>query len=76
VSDGTAERTADEKVKEGVEHLQNAALEMIAAARIFLDLAEEIVRDPGPLVARARSHAPDATGAESGHDGVQRIRVV
>ncbi len=30
----------------GVEHLQNAAREMIAAARLFLDAAEEVVEDP------------------------------
>jgi hypothetical protein len=67
--------TTEDKVREGVEHLQNAALEMIAAARIFLDVAEEIVRDPAPFVAKARQHA--APSAASGDDGgVQRIRVV
>ena len=63
----------DDKVKEGVEHLQNAALELIAAARIFLDIAEDIVRDPAPLVARATQHADRRTDAD---DAVQRIRVV
>lgn len=69
----TDDRTAEDKVKEGVEHLQHAALEMIAAARIFLDLAEEIVRDPGPLVARARPHT---AGGGDADERVQRIRVV
>lgn len=69
--------TDDDRLKEGVEHLQRAALEMIAAARVFLDLAEDAVRDPGPLLARARQHRPaaDADG-ERGDDGVQHIRVV
>jgi hypothetical protein len=37
---------ADERVAEGVDHLQAAALEMIAAARVFLDVAEDLVTDP------------------------------
>ena len=36
----------DERAAEGVEHLQRAALEMIAAAKAFLDVAEDLVRDP------------------------------
>jgi hypothetical protein len=68
---------SDDKLREGVEHLQNAALEFIAAARIFLDVAEEIVRDPGPLVARARARADADEGHASDDDGgVQHIRVV
>lgn len=63
----------DDKLKEGFEHLQNAALEFIAAARIFLDVAEDVVRDPAPFVARARHHSATA---RDGDDGVQRIRVV
>lgn len=63
----------DDRIKEGVEHLQNAALEMIAAARIFLDVAEDIVRDPAPFVARAKQHGSTPSTAE---DHVQRIRVV
>lgn len=31
---------------EAVEHLQNAARELIAAARAFLDVAEELVDEP------------------------------
>lgn len=71
-----SERTdPEDKVREGVEHLQNAALEMIAAARIFLDLAEEIVRDPAPFVAKAKQHTAPATAPKDA-DPVQRIRVV
>lgn len=40
---------SDDRAREGVEHLQNAARELIAAARAFLDVAEEVVDDPGSL---------------------------
>jgi hypothetical protein len=36
----------DERAAEGLEHLQNAAVELIEAARAFLDVAEDLVRDP------------------------------
>lgn len=36
----------DERAARGVEHLQAAALEMIAAARAFLDVVEDVVADP------------------------------
>jgi hypothetical protein len=39
---GTASRAV-----EGLEHLQAAALELIAAARALLDVAEDVVREPG-----------------------------
>lgn len=61
---------ADERAGEGVEHLQAAARELIAAARSFLDVAEDVVRDPkvvegllagvGDLADTARSAARDA----------------
>lgn len=35
----------DERAAEGVDHLQAAAMEMIEAARAFLDVAEELVSD-------------------------------
>jgi hypothetical protein len=40
-----------------VAHLQAAALEMIAAARAFLDVAEEFVKEPGEAAAMASSLA-------------------
>lgn len=72
--------------REAVEHLQNAALEMIRATRAFLDLAEELVADPGPLVALAHTvgemaikgrAAAQSQAAHSDHDEphVQHIRV-
>jgi hypothetical protein len=36
----------DDVVAKGVEALQSAAQEMIAAARAMLDVADELVRDP------------------------------
>lgn len=40
-------RRTEEHAAEGLEHLQTAALELIAAARAFLDVAEDVVREPG-----------------------------
>jgi hypothetical protein len=44
---GAAKRKAgpDHLAAEGVDHLQTAASELIAAARSFLDVVEEVVRD-------------------------------
>ena len=75
-----------ETAKEAVEHLQNAALEMIRASRAFLDLAEELVADPGPLIAMAHvvgDLASKGRAAAQGHTAhspddeptVQHIRV-
>jgi hypothetical protein len=36
----------DDKVQQGVEHLQAAAREMIQATRSLLDAAEELIDDP------------------------------
>jgi hypothetical protein len=41
----------DHRAKEGLEHLQAAAIELIEAARAFLDVAEDVV-----------SELPDAEG--------------
>jgi hypothetical protein len=78
----------EDKAHEAVEHLQAAALEMIAAARAVLDIAEELVQDPGPLLSvvaalgevagplvhRARQ-AADADEAPPRAPRVQHIRV-
>ena len=45
--------TNEERALEAIGRLQAAALEMIAAARAFLDLAEDLVADPAPLLALA-----------------------
>ena len=76
----------DDRARQGVEHLQAAAIEMIAAFRSFLDIAEEVVRDPSAVTAFASSlvetarsaapSAPSASGAEAPTEPrVTRIRV-
>jgi hypothetical protein len=42
----TSDETAADPAREGLEHLQSAALEMIAAARSMLDAVEELLDDP------------------------------
>ncbi|MCB0978297.1 MAG: hypothetical protein KDB02_12650 [Acidimicrobiales bacterium] len=51
IEDDDARERADEagtdpRVEQGVEHLQRAAREMIAASRAFLDVVEELVERP------------------------------
>ena len=78
----------DERAREGVEHLQRAAKEMIDAARAFLDVADRLVDDPASassfadLVSRftrtARRPSPRRTDGDGGDDDgptVQRIDV-
>ena len=57
---------------EGLEHLQAAAIELIAAARSFLDVLEGVVRDPSVLLP-----TPDAGERrdEPGEGRVRHIRV-
>jgi hypothetical protein len=86
IDDGTDARVAD-----GVEHLQRAAHEMIAAARTFLDVVEEVVGDNaaftavadafgtwGQAMSRAAGRAAE-TGGPGGpdepDDGTGRSRV-
>lgn len=52
--------TNEERALEAVAHIQTAALEMIAAARAVLDVAEDLVKDPAPIIAMAAQAA--ATG--------------
>lgn len=81
----------EQRAREGVEHLQAAALEVIAAIRAFLDVAEDLVRDPGRVsglvhdladVGRGAASATDGAGVNDAADGegaadagVTRIRV-
>jgi hypothetical protein len=46
---------AQARAREGVEHLQAAARELIAAARAALDVAEEVVNDPDAVSSMAGS---------------------
>jgi hypothetical protein len=48
---------ATNRAHDVVAHLQAAALEMIAAARAFLDVAEDLVKDPGEATAMAATLA-------------------
>lgn len=41
---------ADDRARDALDHLQTAALELIAALRAVLDVAEEAVREPQGLV--------------------------
>lgn len=61
----------EQRAREAVEHLQAAALEVIASLRAFLDVAESVVRDPAQA-AQAMGAVDDlATKVE----GVTRIHV-
>jgi hypothetical protein len=42
----TSDESAADPAREGLEHLQTAALEMVAAARSMLDAVEELLDDP------------------------------
>jgi hypothetical protein len=80
---------ADDKVQQGVEHLQAAAREVIQATRSLLDAAEELVDDPRSLQdlvatvtsvaqAAASRFRPTSAGPDDGDDDdghVQRIKV-
>jgi hypothetical protein len=52
-SDGEMSAGAQARAREGFEHLQTAARELIAAARAALDVAEEVVNDPESLASLA-----------------------
>jgi hypothetical protein len=79
----------EDKAQEGLEHLQGAAIELIGALRAFLDVAEELVREPAAVaslvrlagsVARPPGSAgggPDGAADGAGGDGggVERIPV-
>lgn len=72
----------EERARQGVEHLQTAAIEVISAVRAFLDVAEAVVRDPSAaaematsLVDAARSAAPRVPSDDAAEPRVTRIRV-
>jgi hypothetical protein len=56
----------DEAAKTGLDHLQSAALELIAAARSFLDVAEELVREPEASAAVVKAAAGVAAAVLGG----------
>lgn len=63
--------TGEDRAAEGFEHLQTAALEMIAAARAFLDVAEDLVTDPERVTGALASLAAmiDLVGRGAGRRG-------
>ena len=70
----------DQRAREGLDHLQSAALEVIAAVRAFLDVAEDLVRDPSQVAAVVQGLADNAqpsaaSSADPAEGGVTRIRV-
>jgi hypothetical protein len=72
----------DERAGEGVAHLQAAARELLAAARAFLDVAEEVVEDPkagealfDALGDVARRVVPGRSAPRDDDGGVQHIPV-
>jgi len=74
---------AEDRAGEAVAHLQSAARELIAAARAFLDVAEEVVEDPkageavlGGLTDLARRVVPRNLHDDGdGDGGVEHIPV-
>ena len=74
----------DDRASEGLSHLQAAAREAIAAARAFLDVAEELVKDPKTsetvlkvfdTVADAATRARPSRGREDDEDPLEHIPV-
>ena len=45
---------------DALEHLQSAVLEIIAAAKSALDAAEQLVRDPSPLLSVVQKPNPSS----------------
>lgn len=74
---------AAEGLVDALGHLQTAALSMVAAARAAVDAAEQLVRDPRPLLdliadaARAGWEPPAGSSAEPApeHRGFEHIKV-
>lgn len=57
----TGDRSSDPSVQAGLDHLQRAAHEVIAASRALLDVAEDLVDDP-----QAASGLVDLLGSVAG----------
>ena len=71
---------SEDRARQGIEHLQAAAVEVIGAMRAFLDIAEDVIRDSGAAASFASSLVdvvrPDHDGeAPSTEPRVTRIRV-
>jgi hypothetical protein len=85
-----AEENRTDRARDGIQHLQTAAREMIHAARALLDVAEDVIDDPAAIAtlvgalgavgdaARRRTDTPpeddDDAGGEPGAP-IERITV-
>ena len=67
--------TTENRAEEALGHVQTAALELIAAARAFLDVAEDLVKEPAELAAVVAKARRAATSAGADSATVQHIRV-
>jgi hypothetical protein len=75
----------DDRARDGLEHLQAAARELIQAARAMLDVAEDLVNDPeavaslagtvGALGDLVRQRSRPAPANQPDDPGVERITV-
>lgn len=83
---GEPDTDTDVRMADGIEHLQRAARELIAASRAVLDVAEQLVEDPdtigrvgaaiGSLTTRSRQAGAGWNEPQDPGDGpVERIRV-
>ena len=63
---------AQARAREGVEHLQTAARELIAAARAALDVAEEWVNDPESVASLVSTLATVGDVAQRVASGLSR----
>ncbi len=73
-TNGEMPADAQERAREGVEHLQAAARELIEAARAMLDVAEDWVNDPESVASLAGTLASvgDVAKRMAGTGGWQR----
>lgn len=68
----------DDRVAQGIDHLQTAAHELIAAARSFLDVLEDVVSDRdklGDMATAVGSAVESAVRSTRERDGVEHVRV-
>jgi hypothetical protein len=77
-----SETSSQDRARDGLQHLQAAARELIQAARALLDVAEDLVEDPAALATlagaagavgdavRRRAAAAPHGGADDVDDGV------
>jgi hypothetical protein len=77
-----------DRAREGIQHLQAAARELIHAARALLDVAEDLIDDPAAIAtlagalgtmgdaARRRATTPAAAEDDGEHGGEDRSRAV